>query len=69
VEAKHVWAFRRRQARETLALLAEQHHPPTRDDAVRVHLLHAQHERECGRIERAEAAEQRAKRASKRTQL
>jgi hypothetical protein len=58
-----------RHARETLDFLARQHHPPTRDEAIGLHQLHAQHERECGRIERAEQAEQRAKRTGDRTHL
>jgi hypothetical protein len=66
MEAQETRMLRMRQAAETLALLARQHHPPTREEIVRVHELHARHERECGRVERARAAEQRAARARDR---
>jgi len=55
-----LWARRKRQASETVALLGEMHKPPSREEVIRLHMLHAQHERESGRPEKADRAEQRA---------
>jgi len=60
MDADAVRALRMRHARETLALLKRQHCPPTREDAIALHELHARHERELGRVDTAERAESRA---------
>jgi len=58
-------AERIRRSRETLEALrrADPRNHPSAEDIVYLHELHAQHEREAGREDRAAAAEERARNA------
>jgi len=54
----------RQKMDETLSVIekARPSNNPTLEDIGRLHELHARHEREAGRYDRAEAADERAKR-------
>jgi hypothetical protein len=56
-------ARRIRHAQETISLLQRWQRPPTVEDVVRTHELHAEHERELGRFANARRATERAERA------
>jgi hypothetical protein len=60
---------RRRRAEETLEALlrADPRNDPTSEDIAYLHEVHARHEREAGREDRAAAAEGRARRVRERS--
>lgn len=62
------WSERVRQIEETLSLLRRAHprNQPSDEDIVRLHEIHARHEREVGKEGNAVAAEERARRARAR---
>jgi hypothetical protein len=63
------WSERVRRANETLEALRRVHprNHPSADDIAEFHELHARHEHEAGREERAAAAEERARRLRTRS--
>jgi hypothetical protein len=60
---------RRRRVQETLDAIerADPRNDPTPEDIAHLHDVHAQHEREAGREDRAVAAEERARHARERS--
>jgi hypothetical protein len=62
------WSERVRRFEETLSVVRRAHprNQPSVEDIVRLHEVHARHEREDGREENALAAEERARRVRTR---
>jgi hypothetical protein len=67
-QQKGRWQRRARHAQETMQLVRRLRQRPTLEDAILLHELHAQHERELGHDQRADEADARAEAARLRLQ-